>query len=61
MKPDIYLVGEVWDKATVVAPYFKEHFANFNFDLAQRLIQILPQKGSLLVDDLIKTRLLFFL
>lgn len=61
VKPDIYLVGEVWDKATVVAPYFKSIFANFNFDLAQRLIQILQQeKDSLLVDDLIKARLLFF-
>jgi alpha-amylase len=32
-KPDVYLVGEVWDKAEVVAPYLKGLHALFNFDL----------------------------
>ncbi|CAN5921667.1 alpha-amylase family glycosyl hydrolase [soil metagenome] len=32
-KPDVYLVGEVWDKAEVVAPYLKGLPALFNFDL----------------------------
>lgn len=40
--PDAYTVGEVWAKATEVAPYFKGLKANFHFDLSfaiQRIIQ----------------------
>ena len=38
VKPDIYLVGEVWDNYHVVAPYYKHLDSNFNFDLADRII-----------------------
>ncbi|GHB56947.1 alpha-amylase [Persicitalea jodogahamensis] len=41
-KPDAYTVGEVWAKASEVAPYFKGLKANFHFDLSfaiQRIIQ----------------------
>jgi alpha-amylase len=33
IKPDVYLVGEVWSKAEDVAPYLKGLPALFNFDL----------------------------
>jgi len=33
IKPDVYLVGEVWSKAEDVAPYLKGIPALFNFDL----------------------------
>lgn len=33
VKPDVYLVGEVWSKAEDVAPYLKGLPALFNFDL----------------------------
>jgi len=33
IKPDVYLVGEVWSKAKDVAPYLKGLPALFNFDL----------------------------
>jgi glycosidase len=33
IKPDVYLVGEVWSKAEEVAPYLKGLPALFNFDL----------------------------
>lgn len=39
IKPDVYLVGEVWDTATVIGPYLDRAFnAGFNFDLAGQLI-----------------------
>lgn len=33
-KPNVMLVGEVWAKADIVAPYFKSLNSNFNIDLA---------------------------
>ena len=33
IKPDVYLVGEVWSDAATVAPYMKGLHALFNFDL----------------------------
>ncbi len=33
IKPDVYLVGEVWDKAEVVAPYLNGIKSLLNFDL----------------------------
>lgn len=39
IKPNIYLVGEVWDNAHVVAPFYESIDSNFNFELADRLIE----------------------
>lgn len=33
IKPDVYIVGEVWTSAEKIAPFFKGLKANFNFDL----------------------------
>jgi len=37
-KPDVYLVGEVWDNYHVVAPYYQSLDSNFNFNLSDRII-----------------------
>lgn len=39
VKPDAYLIGEVWDSLTVIAPYFDHALDSaFHFDLAGRLL-----------------------
>jgi alpha-amylase len=38
VKPDVYLVGEVWETASIVAPYFQSLDSNFNFDLAANIM-----------------------
>jgi len=39
VKPDVFLVGEVWDNPSVVTPYFKNGLdSTFNFDLSEKLI-----------------------
>ncbi|KRE22732.1 alpha-amylase family glycosyl hydrolase [Paenibacillus sp. Soil522] len=39
VKPDVYLIGEVWDSLTVIAPYFDHALDSaFHFDLAGRLL-----------------------
>lgn len=40
LKPDVYLVGEVWDSTHVVAPYFSAFDSNFNFELAGSILPI---------------------
>lgn len=42
-KPGAYLVGEVWTRPNKVAPYFRGLQANFNFDLALELVEIIRQ------------------
>ncbi|MDQ8733804.1 alpha-amylase family glycosyl hydrolase [Paenibacillus sp. LHD-38] len=39
VKPDAYLIGEVWDSLTVIAPYFDQALNSaFHFDIAGRLL-----------------------
>lgn len=38
IKPDVYLVAEVWDSSHLVAPYFSGFDSCFNFDLANLII-----------------------
>lgn len=45
IKPDVYLVAEVWDKSNVVAPYYAGFDSCFNFDLAN-LIMLSARGGS---------------
>lgn len=40
LKPDVYLVGEVWDSPHVVAPYYAAFDSAFNFDLASKIIPV---------------------
>lgn len=39
LKPDIYLVAEVWDRSNVVAPYYASFDSNFNFHLANLILR----------------------
>ncbi|WP_296699724.1 alpha-amylase family glycosyl hydrolase [Algoriphagus sp.] len=51
IKPDVYLVGEVYDKKEVVAPFLPGLPALFNFDFHYTLIESLnKQDGMLLVN-----------
>ncbi|MDN4593318.1 alpha-amylase family glycosyl hydrolase [Polycladomyces subterraneus] len=43
VKPNVYLVGEVWDAKERVAPYYGELDTLFNFDLSDRILQSLQQ------------------
>lgn len=40
IKPDVYLVGEVWSNAKVVAPYLKGLPSLFNFDLGYAITDV---------------------
>lgn len=40
VKPNVVLVGEVWDSATVVAPYLNDGLTSaFNFDLSSHILE----------------------
>ncbi len=43
VKPDVYLVGEVWADAATVAPYMKGLHALFNFDLGYAVTNTVQQ------------------
>ena len=54
IKPDVYLVGEIWTTAALTAPYFKPLQGNFNIDLHKKLQYVLKnEKQGLLVDSLL--------
>lgn len=40
VNPDAYLIGEVWDKTFVVAPYYKGLDSLFNFDVGEGIINV---------------------
>ncbi|WP_372662029.1 alpha-amylase family glycosyl hydrolase [Cohnella sp.] len=47
VKPDAYLVGEVWDSTAVIGPYLDNALNSaFNFDLADRLLSIASQETA---------------
>ncbi len=49
-KPDVYLIGEVWDKAEVVAPYLKGLHAIFNFDMGYAITRVVrAEQDTLLI------------
>lgn len=46
-KPDVVMVGEVWDSPAVVAPYFDRAMTSaFNFDLANRIIGMVQSESK---------------
>lgn len=38
VNPNVYLVGEVWDSAAVIAPFFESLNSTFNFDVAEKIV-----------------------
>lgn len=50
VKPDVFLVGEVWTETKIAGPYLKGLSALFNFDLAKRIVEAVNQeKGNQIV------------
>ena len=57
VNPDVLLVGEVWDDAEAVAPYFEGLHSLFNFDLSGNIIGAFQTgEGDSLAVDLADTR-----
>lgn len=46
VKPDVYLVGEVWTRPERIAPYFRGLHANFNFDLQLALMEVIQAEDD---------------
>jgi alpha-amylase len=47
IKPDFFMVGEVWNADSIVAPYLKESLNSaFNFDLASTIIQVVQNEQN---------------
>lgn len=60
VKPDVYLVGEVWSTVDVVAPFLKGLPALFNFDLHFAFTDLLQnERNNGIIDSLIKNRELY--
>lgn len=57
VKPDVFLVGEVWDIASVTGPYLEAGLhSTFNFDLAEDILSAVNnERAGSLVDKLIRT------
>ena len=49
IKPDVYLVGEVYDKKEIVAPYLTGLPALFNFDFHYTLLEALNKENGMLL------------
>lgn len=57
IKPDVYLVGEVWGNAELVGPYLKGLPSMFNFDFQAGIDSILRyEKNSGFIENLVATR-----
>ena len=55
VNPEVHLIGEVWDKAEVIAPFFKGLKSNFNFDLGYAITDAVRiADGSTLIDNFIE-------
>ncbi|MBP1913189.1 glycosidase [Lederbergia galactosidilyticus] len=61
INPEVVLVGEVWDNATVVAPYLDGGLTSaFNFDLAEKILEsVQAEKDVGIVSSLVRTREFF--
>lgn len=45
--PNVYLVGEVWDKSSVIAPFYKGLDSLFNFDVGEGIIKAVNSETSM--------------
>lgn len=60
IKPDVYLVGEVWGSAPLIAPFLKGLHTAFNFDLGNMIVEaVIKEKGDSLVPQLKKIHALY--
>ncbi len=57
VKPDVYLVGEVWGNAELVGPYLKGLPSMFNFDFHHAINDLMrTEKNNGIIENLINTR-----
>jgi alpha-amylase len=58
VKPDVFLVGEVWAPASVVGPYLQDGLhSTFNFDLSEKIISSVKQEKDVgIVSNLVRVR-----
>ncbi len=57
VKPDVYMVGEVWGNAELVGPYLKGLPSMFNFDFHHAINDLMrTEKNNGIIKNLIKTR-----
>ncbi len=57
VKPDVYLVGEVWATAMEAGPYLQDLNSLFNFDFQRDLVQMMiKEKNDSLIEKLIDAR-----
>lgn len=61
VKPDVYLIGEVWDSSTLVAPFLNNALDSaFNFDIAERIVgSVKDERDSDLAYSLVKAYKMF--
>lgn len=60
LKPDVYLVGEEWGTAKMIAPYLKGLHSMFNFNLYFDLHKIIiGQKKDSLLENLVEARSIY--
>lgn len=60
IKPDVYLVGEVYDKKEIVAPYLPGLPALFNFDFHYTLLEALNTEDGMLLAEKQKAIINFY-
>ncbi|MHA7128251.1 alpha-amylase family glycosyl hydrolase [Algoriphagus namhaensis] len=60
IKPDVYLVGEVYDKKEIVAPYLPGLPALFNFDFHYTLLEAMTTQDGMLLAEKQKEILDFY-
>jgi glycosidase len=46
INPDVIMIGEIWDNATVVGPYLEGLHSAFNFDLSEKLLNTVKQESD---------------
>jgi hypothetical protein len=51
VNPNAYLVGEVWEKSSVIAPFYKGLDTLFNFDVGEGIIRIVNQGTDITVSS----------
>lgn len=57
VNPEVYLVGEVWGDATLIAPYLKGLSSMFNFDFYHHMDDLMKsEKDNGIIEDLIETQ-----
>ena len=60
IKPDVFMVGEVWEEAEKVAPYLPGLHALFNFDLGYAITATVQQEqADSLIERLVQIRTLY--